>query len=283
MGHKNRFQFRAFVSLLTGFSFIIVALSGIVLYISPKGRIANWTNWTFWNLSKQQWAAIHICFTAVFVLLCLIHVWLNIRPLINYFRRKVEGGVKFRYEWPVAALICAAIFWGSLNPFAPFSTLLKLREELKINQELPKTRPPVPHAEILTIAELADQADLDIETALNNLKTHNIVASVTNIFGDIASQQNLSPEELYAIFIGKAPATSGSGHGGGGHGRGGFGQKTLRQLCQEMDIPLPQAIEALKTSGIDCSTDQRIRNIADDNNIRPSQIRGVLENLPTKE
>ena len=44
---RKRFQFRAFVSLLTAFAFILMVVSGCVLFIKPPGRVANSIGWTF--------------------------------------------------------------------------------------------------------------------------------------------------------------------------------------------------------------------------------------------
>ncbi|MBE0460642.1 MAG: DUF4405 domain-containing protein, partial [Candidatus Aminicenantes bacterium] len=61
-------KFRAFISLSILWSFLVEAISGIVLYITPVGRVANWTNWKFLGLTKQNWEAIHTIFGYVFLL-----------------------------------------------------------------------------------------------------------------------------------------------------------------------------------------------------------------------
>ena len=40
MPTRERLNYRSFVSLLTTFSFIAAAVSGLVLYVSPQGRVA---------------------------------------------------------------------------------------------------------------------------------------------------------------------------------------------------------------------------------------------------
>jgi uncharacterized protein DUF4405 len=62
-----RFQFRALVSVLTTVSFVTLATSGIILFITPPGRIAHWTGWRFWGLTKTQWSSVHIWFALLFV------------------------------------------------------------------------------------------------------------------------------------------------------------------------------------------------------------------------
>ena len=272
MKQHERFRFRAFVSLLTTFSFIILAVTGAILYITPPGRVANWTNWTFWGLSKHQWIAVHICFCTLFLIASILHIWLNFKPLISYFFSKAKTASVLRLEWILAIAICGIVCIGALRPFIPFSSLLGLNERIKFSWEKPKQKAPVPHAELLTIEELAKKSDMEANTIIQNLKGGGIEAKKSDIFGTIAKQQNLSPNELFEIATSRQT-------GGPGKGGGGFGQKTLKQACDEMGIDHKKAIEALKVAGIEATSDMRIRAIADHNNMHPSQIRQILEKL----
>ena len=111
MKQHRIFQFRAFISLLATFSFVTLAVTGVILYITPPGRSANWTNWTFWTLTKQQWIGLHICFSTLFLIVSVLHIWLNFKPLINYFVNKTQAALKFRVEW----LKAMTIIWNTLD------------------------------------------------------------------------------------------------------------------------------------------------------------------------
>ena len=278
MKQHERFRFRAFVSLLTTFSFIILAVTGAILYITPPGRVANWTNWTFWSLSKHQWIAVHICFCTLFLIASILHIWLNFKPLISYFFSKAKTAPALRLEWILAIAICGIFCLGALRPFIPFSSLLDLNESIKFGWEKPKQKAPVPHAELLTIEELAKKSDMEANTIIQNLKGGGIEAKISDIFGSIAEQQNLSPNELFTIATGVQTTLAEKQHGGG-QGGGGLGQKTLKQTCQEMGIEPEKAIKALKAADIEAAGNMRIREIVDQNNMHPSQIRKILENL----
>jgi hypothetical protein len=54
------FQWRALTSVLMTLGFVLLAASGIVLFLSPPGRVANWTNWTILGLRKSDWGGVHI-------------------------------------------------------------------------------------------------------------------------------------------------------------------------------------------------------------------------------
>ena len=277
MSEQSKFRFRPFVSLLTAFSFLAIVVTGAILYITPPGRVANWTNWTILGLSKHQWGAVHICFGVVFLIASVLHIWLNIKPLISYFVRKAKDASKLRTEWIWALAVCGLVFWGALKPFVPFSSLLDLNDRIKNSWENPQQQPPIPHAETLTIEELAKKSDIELDTIIQNLKTAGIEVSPSDIFGTIAEQQNLSPNELFEIATGQQAERPAGGHGEGGGS--GFGQKTLEQACEEIGIEPEKAIEGLKAAGVEATADMRIREMADQNNMRPGQIRQILENL----
>jgi len=59
MPARDRLNYCSFVSLLTTFSFIAAAVSGLVLYVSPQGRVAYWQNWTMLRLGKGEWNSLH--------------------------------------------------------------------------------------------------------------------------------------------------------------------------------------------------------------------------------
>lgn len=278
MSKQNKFRFRPFVSLLTAFSFIAIVITGAVLYITPPGRVANWTNWTIWGLSKHQWGAVHICFGVVFLAASVLHIWLNIKPLMSYFVRKAQDASKLRTEWIFALAVCGLVFWGALKPFVPFSSLLELNDRIKNSWEKPQQQPPIPHAETLTIAELAKKSDIELDTIIRNLKAAEIETDPSDIFGTIAEQHNLSPNELFEIATGRQIERPASEHNKGGGGSG-FGQKTLKQACEEIGIESGKAIEALKAAGVEATGDMRVREMADQNTMRPGQIRQILENL----
>ena len=58
---RKPFSWKPFTSFFILLSFVVLLLSGVVLYVAPPGRIANWTQWQF-GLDKEQWQALHTVF-----------------------------------------------------------------------------------------------------------------------------------------------------------------------------------------------------------------------------
>lgn len=62
-------------SVLVAVSFVMLLLSGAMLFVAPPGRVANWSNWRLLGLTKHDWGGLHIWFAAVPVRAAAL--WLN--------------------------------------------------------------------------------------------------------------------------------------------------------------------------------------------------------------
>ena len=290
---KTAFQWRAFISTLTGLSFVAMCLTGIILFVVPPGRVANWTGWTLYGLTKAQWQALHIWFSLLFMLAAIVHIVYNWQCLLRYCQSKVTKAFTLRAEWSLSLVLCVVLLVATLANWRPFSSLVDWGESIKHSWDDPTRRPPVPHMELLTLSALAEQVeDIPLDTMLENLRARNIaVDSPDAIVGELAAAHGMTPETLYNIAIGAAhrghgrgagqPGGGGSGggrgmSGGGGGGGSGFGRMTLEQYCADAGIDTDAAIEKLRATGVTATRTTTIREIADAANIRPSAVPDLL-------
>lgn len=291
---KNKnFNWRSFISVLTALSFIGMAFTGIILFVVPPGRVANWTGWTLIGLTKHEWIGLHDWFSIIFVVASVIHLYLNWKPFVSYFKGRATKAFALRTEWIVALVVCAVVFVGTLGDIRPFSSLLEWNENIKHSWDSPQQRAPIPHAELLNLTELARQVpDVDLETMLGNLKAQGIeVESADIVLGELAEAYNMTPVRLYNIALGQAgpgrghggggqgaesEELGGGGHGGSGSGRG-FGKMTLKQYCEQMSLDVNTAVKKLQDAGIKAGPDMTIRGIADSAARHPSEIRAIIE------
>jgi hypothetical protein len=285
---KKQFNWRSFISVLTALSFIGMTFTGVILFVVPPGRIANWTGWTLIGLTKNEWIGLHDWFSIIFVAASVIHLYLNWKPFVSYFKSKATKAFALRSEWAAALVVCAAVFACTLGNIRPFSSLLAWNENIKHSWESPQQRAPIPHAELMSLKELANQAqDVDLETMLSNLRAAGIeVESADIVLGKLAEAHNITPVQLYNIALGQA--WPGRGHGGGGHGAEseelggggpgrGFGKMTLKQYCEETGQDLNTAMKKLQDAGIKAGPNMTIRGIADSAGKHPSEIRAIIE------
>ena len=282
---RKRFNWRAFFSVLTALSFIGMAFTGVILFVVPPGRIANWTGWTLLGLTKHQWIGLHDWFSIIFVVASVFHVYLNWKLFVSYFKSKVSKAFALRIEWALALVICGVVFLGTLGDITPFSSLLVWNENIKHSWDSPQQRAPIPHAELLTLTELAEQVrDVDLETMLANLKARGIaVESPDIVLGQLAGAYNMTPARLYNIALGQVGRGRGRGgpergerHGQGGSGRG-IGQMILKEYCNQMGLDVNMAVQKLQDAGFKASPYMTIRVIADTAGVHPSEIRILLE------
>jgi hypothetical protein len=282
----NRFNWRAFTSILTALSFIGMCVTGIVLFVVPPGRIANWTDWRMAGLTKDQWIGLHIWFSVVFMVAALYHLYLNWRVFLNYFKDKINKSYALRWEWVSALVLCFLIGVATLAEIKPFSSLLAWNEAIKHSWDTPDRRAPIPHAELLTLEQLAEQVkDVDAATMIANLQARGIkVESSASVVGELADAHNISPIALYNIAVGAE--TRRGGRGGGGQGQHGerqgsgvqsIGQMTLEQYCSQVGLDLDKAIEKLRAAGLKATGEMTIRQIADAGALHPFEIRTLLE------
>jgi len=281
---KSRtFSGRAFTSVATALCFTALAITGVVLFITPPGRVAHWTGWRLGGLTKDGWSALHIWFALSFLIASGFHIWLNWQSLLSYFKSRVTRHLALRREWALALVLCIAIFAGTLVEIPPFSSLMALNDGLKNSWEKSGERAPIPHAERLSLHELASKVGVELETMMANLKASAIaVESSESLVGDLAHDHHLTPMQLYHIAIGKSgqehgrPGGGGRGMGEGGGMGGGMGRKTLRQFCAEEGLDLTVSLERLRAAGMETDAGVTLRECAETAGIRPNELADIL-------
>jgi hypothetical protein len=278
---KREFKWRAFISVTTAFSFLAVSLSGLVLFVTPTGRVAHWTGWRMLTLTKDQWGGLHIWFGQVFLVAAICHTALNWRVLVSYFQNRVRRAYAFRREWVLALMLLGLIGVGTVADLPPFSSLLVLNESIKDSWEEPGRQAPIPHAELMTLQEIADKVEgADAEVMVKNLREAGVaVESVHAILGDLAEQRGQTPSEMYTLAVGEALARASSAQAGlSGTCRSGrgTGQLTLEQYCQRMELDLSEALRRLQAQGYEARPEMRLRDIAHAAEVHVSDLQEVL-------
>lgn len=224
-----KFRTRGFISLLLALAFVVAAVSGSVLFITPRGRVANWTGWTVAGLTKHQWAALHINACLLMLIGAVVHLVLNWRIFWSYIQKKSVG---FNLKWEMAAsiLIAAAVVAGTVYEVPPLTATASLNEWMKNYWEETSAAAPVPHAEEFTLASLAQATGLTTTDIVTALQEDGIaVEGESTTIADLAERNGMVPSQIYAAVTkrfpdaaARLPTGGGGGRGmGGGRGRGG--------------------------------------------------------------
>jgi hypothetical protein len=181
-----------------------MAISGIILFLAPTGRIARWLDWTFITFSRQQWEEQHTISSYLFFVLALVHLFfINWKIFLSHLRVKLYKGIKRRMELLSAILLTLGLFLATFFNTAPASYVLSLGDSLSNYWQSSSAQPPVPHAELLSFEEFASNVvQVDAKSLANLLIQHGYQISDTSlVFRDIAKENNLTPEELYHVII----------------------------------------------------------------------------------
>ena len=274
---SSAFSGRGFTSVATGLCFVALAVTGIVLFVTPPWRIAYWTGWRLFGLGKDQWANLHIWFALLFVILSGFHIWLNWRSLLGYFKSSVTRHFALRREWTLALVLCGGIAVGALAEVPPFSSLIAWDETIKHSWGKSSERAPIPHAELLSLRELAHEAGVDMETVVTRLKAAGVVVdSPESIVGDVADEHGMPPIQLYKLAIREGQQGNNGQTGIGG----GLGRKTLRQFCSDEGLDLAVSLEGLRAAGLQADAEMTLRDIATGGGLRPPDLLAILRETP---
>jgi hypothetical protein len=265
-----RFNARAFVTLSVAFGFVALAASGIVLYVAPPGRVANWSRWTLGALDRPQWQAFHTVFALLFVVAGAFHLWFNWRALVHYVRARLAEGLRLRRELALAAAVVLVVAGLTLAGLPPFSSVVALGERAKSSWSAGGGEPPVPHAELLTLERLAATTQIPLDRVLANLEAAGLTGAGPQVtIAALASAHRLTPQEVWVKLKGREKAREIPAGGG-------YGSKTVGQVCEQLDIPLEEGLARLRARGIEASAASPVKELAESHGRRPHDLVQVL-------
>lgn len=269
---RKRIHKRGLTAFFTLFGFVVMSVTGLVLYLEPTGSVAYWTTWQLMGLTKSDWDNIHILSSILFIVAGGFHIYFNWKPLINYFRDRVSKGVKLGRELAIVTALSVWVVVSGIWPFPPLSYLLDFNEWIKetwIVQD--EYAPPFGHAERLSLSVFSKKMEIDIEKAVTELRSEGIVfEDPQQTLEDIAAQNEVAPMELYllirkfepvpepdklATYTPEAIEVEFAGTG--------IGNKTISAVCERLGLDTAVAMARLAAAGIPAEADQTMKTAAE--------------------
>jgi len=273
---KKSFSWRVFISFGLLIALLMMLVSGVVLYISPPGRVANWTDWRMIGLTKRGWQNQHIIFGFAFVILSFFHLFfINWKAFLCYFKSKTNEGFKNPLELLTIIIFSFLFGIGTYCNIQPFSAVIKFGDAISNSWERQEKQAPVPHAELMTLTRLAEQPGLggDPEALIKNLREAGLkVTSQEQTLAEIAAANSMTSEKVYEFI---APKETGKNKL---HGQG-FGKKTLQEIAGEAGVSATSLQLALRQKGIEAKLDSPLKSIAKNNKIEMNELRTTLETI----
>jgi len=268
----KRFHWKVFVSFYVVFSFVALALSGIVLYVAPPGRIANWSVWRMALLSKAQWQAVHTVVALLFLVAAGFHIYFNWKVLVAYLKSKLHEGLRMKRELATATAAAVVLLTVTIAGVPPSSTVMDVGEGIKNSWSTAATEPPVPHAELLTVEKLSETVKIPTEKVVANLETHGVkMAKPGMTVQQIADQNNLTPQQVYQRIQSEDAKPKVSLAEGGGWGR-----MNVQQVCERYSVPVGTGVERLRATGIEAESGTMLRELATAQGKTPIAIAKII-------
>lgn len=277
-----KIKIRRLISWISFFSFSVLGITGLVLYFTPQGRIANWANWRFLSLSKEDWSNIHIIVSMLFLITAIWHIYLNWKPLINYLK---NTGKQISFSKPdfVIALVITLVFsLGAYFHLPPFSWALNGLEKVKYYWEDEYGSPPWGHAELASMKTFCDKMGFDLKDSIELLKTKGFkdVSPKINL-KDLAEANNTSPKSILDLLKTRAQKSNDEQNDKSEESNipSGLGRLTLEQMCKKAGIEVDKAIKKLaKEVDIQATHDMKVKKIAEKTGELPMGIWKMIQN-----
>lgn len=266
-------NWRSLVSFTLAWMFIVLVVSGVVLYIAPPGRVAHWTDWTLMGLMKEQWQGLHTLASVLFVVGGLFHLLdLNRRAIWNYLKRGRNAGSHFRTSLVVSTLVSAAFVAGTIAGVPPFSWVVDLGERATESWETAQSAAPAPHAEEWTLREAVERLGLENGAGKPALEAAGIrVEDPDQTLRDVADRNGMTPEAVYAVLVQAGPNDA-SGSAAPQTAPAGLGRMPLTAVAESAGLELDVVLRRLQEAGIQASGTDTLRNLADAAGVSPKDL-----------
>jgi len=257
-------------SLTMLLAMLVMTFTGILLFITPPGRVANWTNWEIFGMSKGLIGEIHTTFMVLFIVATILHIFYNLKPMISYMKNKAREFVLFTKEMIVATALTVVFLVGTIYEVAPFSTFLDFGEGIKNSWEKQTTTAPYSHAELSSLEEFVLRMDYDQEEIEKILKSNEISFKLEQSLSQIAKQNNISPNRLFEVLQTQKSSTKTY------IPMSGMGRKTVEDVASTLGISTNELINKLKSLGIEASGDDKFKDVSESIDSSPMDVLRTL-------
>jgi len=271
------YSLRRFISLVILFAFLVMSYTGIVLFLSPKGRVANWTNWELLGLDKTQYTNLHVTFMVLFIVGMIFHIYLNWGALLIYLTNKAREFLLFTKEFILALGINLLFLLGTLYYWTPFEQFLDFQYDIKASWEKKVDKAPYGHAELSTLEEFAQKTGRTTSTIISGLTTHNLQGIAPHkTIAEIAKENDKSPAQIFDIMNAR-PQNNTLKEGSG------YGKLTLKEASIQQAFELEKALHVIQEKGFTATENSTLKEVADALHVKPIELLELLKTTTIKE
>ena len=275
---NEKIVMKKIISLTLAFSFLVMSITGMMLYIVPKGKVAYWANWEMFGLTKSQYGGIHITSMILFLVVTIWHIYYNWKPLMSYLKNSTKQITLFKKELLIALALNFLFVGGTLMGIQPFQSVLDINEGIKTYWEEQYGSPPYGHAEESSLQSFSRRIGVNVQEATVLLKAKGIVVeNKSQTLLQIAQKNNISPKVIYDTIKPKGGKVAGETTA---DAKVSFlGRRTLKELAGMHKINLEKSLLFLQEKGFDATPQSQMREAANALGITPYELFDKLKTL----
>ncbi len=268
---------RKVTSLTMLLSFIALIITSVILYIVPHGRVAYWTDWRLFGLTKTEWGNLHVNLGFLFLLAGFLHLFYNWSLIMSYMKNRARELKVFTPAFSLAFSLTLLVGAGTYLDIPPMSSVTEFGSSIKDAASRKYGEPPYGHAELSSLKLFAGKLNLNLERAEELLQTAGIhFTDSSETLAQIATKNRISPQELYQIIKPAVIRGSGQKNRFPDTPMPGFGNKTLAEICQEFELMFPVIRQALAAKKIAAGAGMTVKEIAAANDKEPMDIFTII-------
>jgi hypothetical protein len=262
-------------SLTMLLSMFTMTFTGIILFITPPGRVANWANWELFGITKELYGEIHSIFMVLFITATILHIYYNGKPLLYYMKNEAREFVLFTKDMMIASILFLVFLFGTIYQISPFSNFLNFGDKIKSSWEKEYGTSPYSHAELSSLKSFTKKLNYDLEISKNILTSNNITFEEEQSLSQIAKINSVSPKFIYDILRKNFEK--------GGEKivpLSGLGKKSIKEVAQSLGLSSDDFISKLKALNLEAHEDDKFKDVVESKDLSPSD---VLEKLGFKK
>lgn len=284
----RQFSWRALTSMMTTGGFLIMGVTGLMLFATPEGRLAYWVDWSLGGLTKTEWGAIHVTSSLLFLIAGFVHLWFNWRQFVAYLRHRFQQKVSIRPEAPAAGALLAVLVAGTLWGVPPFTWVLDLSAAIKASWSVDASmEPPFGHAEEATLDTLALRTATPAGAIIGAIRDAGFKVETTGeTMRRIADRNNTTPAEIWVEVAKRVPSVLPAPVDANAAWTpelvdqrfegAGFGAKTMEQVATELALAPDEVLKRLADAGVTASKGDRLKAAAETAKATPTELLKVI-------
>ena len=205
---------RRIASLTALLSFLALVFTSALSYLAPRGPGSS--QWEALGINKHGWFELHTNLGVLFLIACIVHIILNIKPIMVYMKNQTGQFRLFTLNFNVALALTTWIILSSIFSWPPVSAIQRFKENLRnrdqhhqkeivikdadnSKKELPPTPPFLYSGR--SLKRLSGTYDIDVDKIIIKLENLGIDARADWSFNRIAEENDMKTESVYDTVL----------------------------------------------------------------------------------